>query len=53
MLHHETIRELGVALDTVRATLAADFELLLEEDDSGEKPTDESSRAYFVYRRRS
>lgn len=50
-LHQENIRELGVALETVRTTLAADFELLHEEDDSGDPPTDESSRAYFVYRR--
>src|SRR5487761_363156 len=50
-LHQENIRELGVALETVRATLATDFDLLHEEDDSGDPPTDESSRAYFVYRR--
>ncbi len=50
-LHQENIRELGVALETVRATLATDFDLLHEEDDSGNPPTDESSRAYFVYRR--
>lgn len=52
-LHRENIRELGVALDTVRTTLATDFDLLREEDDSGVPPTDESSRAYFVYRRLS
>ncbi len=51
-LHRENIRELGVALDTVRTTLATDFDLLHEEDDSGVPPTDESSRAHFVYRRR-
>lgn len=50
-LHQENIRELGVALETVRATLATDFDLLHEEDDSGDPSTDESSRAYFVYRR--
>ncbi|MHB8827354.1 MAG: class I SAM-dependent DNA methyltransferase [Acidimicrobiales bacterium] len=50
-LHQENIRELGVALETVRATLATYFDLLHEEDDSGDPPTDESSRAYFVYRR--
>jgi len=50
-LHQESIRELSVALETVRTTLATDFELLHEEDDSGDPPTDESSRAYFVYRR--
>ena len=42
---------LGVALETARTTLATEFDLLLEEDDSGGPPTDESSRAYFVYRR--
>jgi len=52
-LHHEAIHELGVALDRVRTTLARDFELLLEEDDQGNAPTDESARAYFVYRRRA
>ena len=52
-LHRENIRELGVALDTVRTTLATDFDLLHEEDDSGDPPTDESSRAYFVHRRRA
>ncbi len=50
-LHHENIQELGVALETVRTTLATEFDLLHEEDDSGGLPTDESSRAYFVYRR--
>ena len=50
-LHQENIRELGVALETVRTTLATDFDLLHEEDDSGNPPTDESSRAYFVHRR--
>ena len=51
-LHQENIRELGVALETVRTTLATDFDVLHEEDDSGNPPTDESSRAFFVYRRR-
>lgn len=51
-LYREAIRELGVPLDEVRATLAEDFEVLLDEDETGNRPTDESSRAYFVYRRR-
>jgi SAM-dependent methyltransferase len=51
-LHHESIHELGVVLDLVRHSLSANFELLLEEDNSGEPPTDESSRAHFVYGRR-
>ena len=50
-LHQENIRELGVALDTVRTTLATDFHLLREVDDSGGPPSDESTRAYFVYQR--
>jgi len=50
-LHQENIRELGVTLETVRTTLATDFDLLHEVDDSGSPPTDESPRAYFVYRR--
>lgn len=51
-LHQESIRELGVSLDAVRTALVTEFELLLEEDDAGIPPTDESARANFVYRRR-
>ncbi len=51
-LHQESIRELGVSLDAVRTALAREFELLVEEDDAGNPPTDESVRAFFVYRRR-
>jgi SAM-dependent methyltransferase len=52
-LCHERIVELGVPLDQVRSALNADFELVEETDPDGNPPTDESARAYFVYRRRS
>lgn len=52
-LHREEIVELGVPLERVRQLLAANFELLDEADPDGEAPTDESARAYFVYRRRA
>lgn len=50
-LHHETILELGVALDEVRDALAGDFTLVHESDTNGTVPTDESARALFVGRR--
>ena len=52
-LHHEVIVELGVTLSQLRDALARDFELLEETDPTGATPTDESDRAYFVYRRRA
>lgn len=51
-LHHERIVELGVSLERVRAALVSWFDQLEECDESGGPPTDESERAYFVYRRR-
>jgi len=51
-LHHERISELGVALQTVRLSLADHFELLHEEDTTGSDPNDASQRAYFIFRRR-
>lgn len=51
-LHHERIRELGVDLARINDALAARFELLEAVDPDGDDPTDESKRAYFVYRRR-
>lgn len=51
-LHHEDIVELGVALDRVRRALDENFELVEQSDASGDPPSDESSRAFFVYRRR-
>ncbi|MGC1419707.1 MAG: class I SAM-dependent methyltransferase [Acidimicrobiales bacterium] len=53
VLHHETIPELGVPLAQIREALDARFELLEETDPGGFAPTDESSRAYFVYQLRS
>jgi SAM-dependent methyltransferase len=52
-LHHEVIVELGVTLSRVRDELTLDFELLEETDPTGAAPTDESDRAYFVFRRRA
>ncbi|MDQ1370645.1 MAG: hypothetical protein QOF20_2998, partial [Acidimicrobiaceae bacterium] len=34
-----------------KQALAADFDLLEESDPDGRRPTDESARAYYVYRR--
>jgi len=51
-LHHERIEELGVELDQIKSSLARWFDLLEEADPQGEKPSDGSSRAYFVARRR-
>lgn len=53
VLHHEVIVELGVTLPQLRDALARDFDLLEETDTTGAAPTDESDRAYFVYRRRA
>ena len=51
-LHTETIPELGLPLATIRAALAADFDLLEETGLDGEPPTDESSRVFFAFRHR-
>ena len=51
-LHAETILELGVELARVREALAGDFDVVLESDTRGARPTDESTRAFFVARRR-
>ena len=51
-LHHESIVELGVALDEVRAMLAPHFDVLEESDTRGARPTDDSVRALLVARRR-
>ena len=52
-LRHETITELGVALDEVRGSLLSEFDLLEESDFEGGPPDDNSARAFFVMRRRS
>jgi SAM-dependent methyltransferase len=53
ILHHERIEELGVELDQIKSSLARWFDVLEETDPQGEKPNDESLRAYFVARRRT
>ena len=52
-LHAERIPELGVPLATIREALAANFDLLEETGLDGGPATDESSRAFFVCRRRA
>ncbi|MDQ1366502.1 MAG: hypothetical protein QOE57_2544 [Acidimicrobiaceae bacterium] len=42
---------LGVELIRIKQALATDFDLLEESDPDGRRPTDESARAYYVYRR--
>jgi SAM-dependent methyltransferase len=50
-LHREVIGELGVPLERIRSELAPHFLLVEESDENGNPPTDESSRARFVYRK--
>jgi len=50
-LHHESIVELAVGLDVVRAMLSPSFDVLEESDLRGSRPTDDSVRALFVARR--
>ena len=52
-LCHERIVELGVPLAAVRDALEDLFELLEETDPDGNRPDDESERAYFACRRRA
>jgi SAM-dependent methyltransferase len=52
-LHAERIPELGVPLATIRAALAANFDLLEETGLDGGPATDESGRAFFACRHRS
>jgi SAM-dependent methyltransferase len=52
-LHHERIGELGVPLARIHEALAPRFELLEAANIEGRPATDESDRAYFVYRRRA
>ena len=49
-LHHESILELGVSLEVVRALLSPYFEVLEESDLRGSRATDDSVRALFVAR---
>jgi SAM-dependent methyltransferase len=52
-LHHERIPELGVPLGAIHEALASRFQLLEATDTDGRPASDESSRAYFVYRHRA
>ena len=52
-LHEERIPELGVPLATIRQALAPHFDLLDATGLDGEPASDESSRAFFAYRRRN
>jgi SAM-dependent methyltransferase len=51
-LHHEVIGQLGVPLEMIKQQLAPQFDLVDERDENGNPPTDGSSRAHFVYRKR-
>jgi len=51
-LHHESIPELGVPLERIRAALTPNFELLDEADLEDGPVTDESNRVFFAYRHR-
>ncbi len=52
-LHHERIGELGVPLARIHEALAPRFDLLEATSTDGRPATDDSDRAYFVYRRRA
>jgi SAM-dependent methyltransferase len=52
-LHHERIGELGVPLARIHEALTPRFELLEATDTQGRPASDESDRAYFVYRHRA
>jgi hypothetical protein len=49
-LHHERISELGVPLDDIRSALQDRFKLIDEHDPDNLRPSDESSRVYFICR---
>jgi SAM-dependent methyltransferase len=51
-LHSETIPELGLPLASIRAALAADFDLLEATGLDGEPASDDSDRVFFVLRHR-
>jgi SAM-dependent methyltransferase len=51
-LHHELIGQLGVPLEMIKNELSPRFDLVEESDENGISPTDGSSRAHFVYRKR-
>ena len=51
-LHHERIGELALPLERVRALMSDRFELLEEVDEDGLQATDDSIKAYYVFRRK-
>jgi len=51
-LHHELIGQLGVPLEMIKRELSSRFDLVEESDENGNPPTDGSSRAHFVFRKR-
>jgi len=51
-LHHETILQLGVPLDRIRAALEPHFEILQEDDQDGHLVGDEAERIFFACRAR-
>jgi SAM-dependent methyltransferase len=51
-LHHERISELGVPLDDVRSALQERFDLVDEHDPDNRLASDESSRVFFMCRRK-
>jgi SAM-dependent methyltransferase len=51
-LHHELIGQLGVPLQMIKEELSPQFDLVEASDENGNPPTDGSSRAQFVYRKR-
>jgi SAM-dependent methyltransferase len=50
-LHHESILELGVALNQVRDALVPDFNIIFESDTLGSTANNESARALIVAQR--
>jgi SAM-dependent methyltransferase len=52
-LHHEEIGELGVSLARIKGAVEPWFELLEEQDENGDLPTDQSVKAHFALRKRS
>jgi SAM-dependent methyltransferase len=51
-LHQESILELGVPLERIRASLARNFDLLEEADLDGGPPSEHSNRVFFAFRHR-
>lgn len=52
-LHHEQIDELAVPLSLIRSALEPQFQLVEEVGSDGERPTDDSIKCHFAYRRQA